>query len=72
MELVFVEEFVTVEWSSVAPARPGGVSSLPNIKPPPPFVPAQKSALLRSFPGGPRKTLFGGNWGMTRSRTGPS
>lgn len=49
VELVFVKDFVTGEWSSLAPAGPGGVSPLPNIKQLPPFVPAQKSALLHSL-----------------------
>lgn len=31
----------------------------------------KKSALLHSFPVGTRKTLFGGNWGMTRGPDRP-
>lgn len=73
VKLVFVEDFVTGEWLNVAPAGPRG-ASIPNIKQPLPFVPAQKSALLRSFPVGPRKTLFGSELGNDPGpgRAGPS
>lgn len=74
VKLVFVEDFVMGEWLNVAAAGPRGASPIPNIKQPPPFVPAQKSALLRSFPVGPRKTLFGSELGNDPGpgQTGPS